>query len=160
MLNKNLRGEVRTKLAEIDKMEKSIARGTAELALQNKFSCSLEELRLFAQEEELGITDVSVLLGILGPPESMGPHIGFEDGNYILFSKVDVDSEEPDILCRHENWNYFLTLCAEYSDEVPGDDSDVDFLKSLQKKLLRTPLGDTLDGTEVDRLTEIIKASE
>lgn len=61
-----------------------------------------------------------VLRGALGEPWC-GPQIGFESGEFILWTPVSAEEGSWEVMCRHEDWNEFLKLVAEFSDFVGGD---------------------------------------
>lgn len=63
-----------------------------------------------------------MLKGVLGGDYG-GPSIGFEDGCFMLYVAGD-DPMAFEIMCHHEKWEVFMTLCAEFSDYVPGEEND------------------------------------
>lgn len=69
----------------------------------------------------MGLFEVSEMLkGVLGNSYG-GPSLGFENGEFILYSWCDAPVN-MEIICAHPDWVEFLKLVAEYSDTVQGDD--------------------------------------
>lgn len=62
--------------------------------------------------------DLKILLGVLSEPPS-GPSLGHQDGCWTLF--VIDEFGEPEVMCRHEDWDQFIELCGEYTDYVEGE---------------------------------------
>lgn len=60
-----------------------------------------------------------MLKGALGHSYG-GPSIGFENGEFVLYSWSDAPVS-IEIMCKHPDWSEFLKLVSEYSDTIPGD---------------------------------------
>lgn len=90
--------------------------GRVELWVKDHYEFSKTE-SLLEILKKLSCEDI--LKGALGEPWS-GPCIGFEAGEFLLFAGSAL--EEGEVLARHESWNEFMKLVAEYSDFVPGDE--------------------------------------
>lgn len=62
--------------------------------------------------------DLKILLGVLSEPY-FGPLLGHQNNCWTLF--IIDEFGEPEVICKHENWDQFIELCEEYNDYVEGE---------------------------------------